>query len=161
MLRGALIVLIVVLGGASLRAAAQEAHPPQPPQTPPATDQNRPTHGIIRKPQPKPPADPAKPATTTEPRKPAEPVKATHPPSSTEDVAAAIANAVRSLEEKEKNKGEATAHPEPVRSTRRAAPRAVPQRRYSVTWPSQRVEVQWAAPADRILLSWGAEEAAP
>jgi carbonic anhydrase len=157
MSRRALMVLVVVLCGGPMRATAQEAHAP-PPQ---ATDPSRPTHGIIRKPQPKPPADPAKPATTTEPGKPAEPVKATHPPSSTEDVAAAIANAVRSLEEKEKKKAEPAAHPEPVRSTRRAGPRAVPQRRWSVTWPSQRVEVQWAAPDDRILLSWGAEETTP
>lgn len=147
------MVLVVVLCG-SWQAAAQEAHPSQ------ASDQSRPTHGIIRKPQPRPPADQAKPATATEPGKPAEPAKATHPPSSTEDVAAAIANAVRSLEEKEK-KTEPAAHPEPVRSTRRTAPRTVPQRRYSVTWPSQRFEVHWAAPDDRIVLSWDAAETTP
>ncbi len=146
MWRQSLIVLVVVLCGSSVRAAAQEAHPPQ------AAEQGRPTHGIIRKPQPKPP-EPAK-LTGTEPAKPAEPVK---PSASTEAVAAAIANAVRSLEEKEKKKTE-PAHPQPVRPVRPAA-RAVPQRKYSVNWPSQRFAVQWSAPDDdHITLSWDAQE---
>jgi hypothetical protein len=34
----------------------------------------------------------------------------------------------------------------------------VAQRRYSVTWPSQRFEVQWHAPVDGVVLSWGALE---
>lgn len=160
----ALIVLSVVLCCGSMRAAAQEAHPPQTPE--PA----RPTHGIIRKPQPKPPVDTTKPATAPEPGKSeagkAEAGKATEhakpaptPGASTEAVAAAIANAVRSLEEKEKKKAE-PAHPQPARSTRTAAARTVPRRRYSVIWPSQRFEVQWATPDDRVKLSWGASEAA-
>jgi hypothetical protein len=160
--RRSLIVLVVLLGIGSIRAAAQEAHPPQ------AADPGRPTHGIIRKPQPKPPAEPAKAATTSEPGKAdaakPEPGKAAEhakptPAASTEAVAAAIANAVRSLEEKEKKKPEA-AHPhsQPARPVRSAAPRPVPQRRYSVTWPSQRFEVQWEAPGDRVMLSWGALE---
>ena len=153
-----LIVLVVLLCSGSTRAAAQEAHPPQP-----ATNLGRPTHGIIRKPQPKPPAEAAKPATTTEPGKP-EATKAeagkspehAKPAASTEAVAAAIANAVRSLEEKDKKKPE-PAHPQPARPVR-AVPRAVAERTYSVKWPSQRFEVQWAAPEDRVMLSWGAQE---
>jgi hypothetical protein len=144
--RQSLIVLIVVLCGGSIGAVAQEAHPPQ------TTDQGRPTHGIIRKPQPKPPADPAKPA-STEPAK-TEPVK---PAASTEAVATAIANAVRSIEEKERKKIEA-AQPQPTRSVRPAAPRVAPPRRYSVKWPTQRFEVQWAGSDDRVQLSWGAQE---
>jgi hypothetical protein len=154
----ALIVLIAVLCCGSTRAAAQEAHPPQP------TEQGRPTHGIIRKPQPKPPTDATKPTTTSEPGK-AEAGKATEHAkpaptagASTEAVATAIANAVRTLEEKEKKKAE-PAHPQPARNARTAAPRPVPRRRYSVVWPSQRFEVQWAAPDDRVKLSWGAPEA--
>ena len=159
MRRRSLIVLVALLCAGSMRAAAQEAHPPQP------ADPGRPTHGIIRKPQPKPPAESAKKA-TTEPGKPdapkAEAEKASGherpaPAASTEAVAAAIANAVRSLEEKDKKKAD-SAHPLPPRPARPAAPRAVAQRRYSVTWPSQRFEVQWDAPVDRVLLSWGALE---
>jgi outer membrane biosynthesis protein TonB len=157
MRRRSLIVLVALLCAGSMRAAAQEAHPPQP------ADPGRPTHGIIRKPQPKPPAESAK-AATTEPGKPdapkAEAEKASgheRPAASTEAVAAAIANAVRSLEEKDKKKAD-SAHPLPPRPARPAAPRAVAQRRYSVTWPSQRFEVQWDAPVDRVVLSWGALE---
>lgn len=160
MWRRSLIVLVVLSCNGSIRAAAQEAHPPQ------ATDPGRPTHGIIRKPQPRPPAEPARPATVTESPK-GETTKAgvgkapehAQPASagSTEAVAAAIANAVRSLEEKEKKKPEAM-HSQPVRAARPAAPRTVPQRRYSVKWPSQRFEVQWAVPVDRVTLSWGALE---
>jgi hypothetical protein len=153
-----LIVVVALLCSGAIRAAAQEAHPPQ------ATDPGRPTHGIIRKPQPRPPADPAKPATATEAGNheatKAESGKAPEPhvkAASTEAVAAAIANAVRSLEEKEKRKPEA-AHVQPARVARPAAPRAVPQRRYSVKWPTQRFEVEWAAPVDRVVLSWGALE---
>jgi len=149
MWRRSLFLLIAVFYGGSMRVAAQEAHPPQ------ATEQARPTHGIIRKPQPK-LAEPPK-APTTETAKPAEPVKTepvkAAPAASTEAVAAAIANAVRSLEEKEKKKPE-SAHPQPARTVRPAA-RPVPQRRYSVSWPSQRFAVQWSAPEeDRITLSW-------
>lgn len=161
MSRRFLFVVAVLLCAGSIRTVAQESHPPQ------ATEAARPTHGIIRKPQPKPSAEAAKPATTTEPAKTepgkAEPAKteagkapahAKPAPAaaSTEAVAAAIANAVRSLEEKEKKTPEA-AHAQPAR-TRVAAPRAAAQRRYSVKWPSQRFEVQWAAPVDRVLLSW-------
>jgi hypothetical protein len=158
-MRRFLIILVVMLCGGSLRAVAQEAHPPQ------ATDAARPTHGIIRKPQPKPPAE-ARPATSTEPPKtevgktdagqsPA-PAHA-KPASSTEAVAAAIANAVRSLEEKEKKKPEPV-QAQPPRATRHAVPRAVSQRRYSVEWPSQRFEVHWAAPGDRVEISWGLQD---
>lgn len=154
-----------------MRAGAQEAHPPQ------ASNQERPTHGIIRRPQPKPAptgetakpaasntehgkAEPAKAdAKKAEPGKPEAgkaPVHAKPAAASTEAVATAIANAVRSLEEKEKKKAE-PAHAQPVRSARPV--RAVPQRRYSVKWPSQRFEVQWAAPSeDRVTLSWGEQE---
>ncbi|HVQ13682.1 MAG TPA: hypothetical protein VMS40_08830 [Vicinamibacterales bacterium] len=150
-----LIVLVALFCAGSIRAAAQEPHPPQ------ATEQGRPTHGIIRKPQPKPPAEPAKPATTTEPGttgagKPTEHAKPA-PAASTEAVAAAIANAVRSLEEKEKKKAD-PAHPQPARTIRATASRTAPRRRYSVVWPSQRFEVQWAAPEDRVTLSWSAQE---
>jgi hypothetical protein len=159
-MRRLLIVLVVMLCCASMRAVAQEAHPPQ------ATDATRPTHGIIRKPQPKPPAEAAKPATSSETAKtevgktdagksPA-PAHA-KPASSTEAVAAAIANAVRSLEEKEKKKPESV-RAQPPRATRHAAPPAVAQRRYSVKWPSQRFEVHWAAPVDRVEISWGPQD---
>ena len=160
MRRPSLILLVVLLCGGSIRAAAQETHPPQ------AADPARPTHGIIRKPQPRPPAEPAKPATTSEPGKPeaatTEAGKASEhakpaPAGSTEAVAAAIANAVRSLEEKDKKKPD-TVHPLPTPPARPAAPRAAAQRRYSVKWPSQRFEVQWDAPADRVMLSWGGLE---
>jgi len=63
---------------------------------------------------------------------------------------------VRSLEEKDKKKPEPT-HPLPARPVR-AMPRAVAERKYSVKWPSQRFEVQWTAPDDRVMLSWGAQE---
>ena len=159
-MRRFLIVLVVMLCCGSMRAVAQEAHPPR------ATDAARPTHGIIRKPQPKPPAESAKPATSTEPAKTevgkTEAGKSpapTHakPAASTEAVATAIANAVRSLEENEKKKPEPV-HSQPARATRPAVPRAVAQRRYSVRWPSQRFEVQWAAPVDRVEISWGAQD---
>jgi hypothetical protein len=154
-----LILLLVLLCGGSIRAAGQEAHPPQ------STDQGRPTHGIIRKPQPKPPAQGTN-AATAQPGK-TEPGKATPttneraktaPSASTEAVAAAIANAVRSLEEREKKKAEPL-RPQPARNAQRAA-RAVPQRRYSVAWPAQRFTVEWAAPVDRVTLSWSQEVAA-
>jgi hypothetical protein len=142
-----LVVVVALLCGGPIQAAAQEAHPAQ------AADQGRPTHGIIRKPQPK-PAEAAKP-TTTQTGKP-EPVKATQS-ASTEAVAAAIANAVRSLEEQDHKRPESVPA-QPARAARPAAPRAVAPRRYSVTWPSQRFEVRWAAPDDRVMLSWGATE---
>ncbi len=105
--------------------AAQEA--PTPP-----SDATRPTHGIIRKAQPK----------------VAEPVKIA-PAASTEAVAAAIAAAVRSVEATKKST--TPPRPRPVRS-----PAAqVPQRRYTVNWPSQRIEVNWEAADERIGLSWG------
>jgi hypothetical protein len=159
-MRRALIVVVVFLWGGSIRAAAQEAHAPQP------TDQSRPTHGIIRKPQPKAPVENPRPATPTEAvtteagktqgGKPSAHMKPT-PTASTEAVATAIANAVRSLEEKEKKKPEVLPA-QPARASRPVAARAVPQRRYSVTWPIQRFEVQWAAPADRVELSWATQD---
>lgn len=159
-MRRFLMVLVVMSCCGSMRAVAQEAHRPQ------ATDAARPTHGIIRKPQPKPTAEAAKPAPSAEPAKtevgktdagksPA-PAHAA-PAASTEAVAAAIANAVRSLEEKERKKPEPVPA-QPARAGRPAVPRAVAQRRYSVTWPNQRFEVQWAAPVDRIEISWGEQD---
>jgi hypothetical protein len=112
---------------------AQEA--PQPP-----ADQSRPAHGIIRKPQPK----PAQPATQTE-----QPVK---PVASTEAVAAAIASAVRSVEEAKKPS------PAPARPAHAAVPRAV-ARRYSVQWPDSRVQLHWEGAADeRVTLAWSSSD---
>ena len=141
-----LIVVVALLSGGSTRAAAQET------PTPPAADPGRPTHGIIRKPQPK-PSEPAK-SPAPETGKPAESAKKT-PTASTEEVAAAIANAVRALEEKGNKKPEPAPASAAHAGRSQAAP-AVAKRRYSVNWPSQRFEVQWAAPDDRITLSWDA-----
>lgn len=91
------------------------------------------THGIIRKAQPK-AAQPAKPAA----------------PASPEAVAAAIATAVRSVEEAKKPM------PRP-RAVRPVTPPAA-HRRYTVRWPSQRVEVRWETPEERITLSWSAPD---
>lgn len=121
-----LIVGILALCCNATHATAQGARSPQ--SDPPGT-----THGIIRKAQPK----------------TAEPVKVA-PAASTEAVAAAIAAAVRSAEEAKK--------PAPVSRPRAVRPPAapVPQRRYVVSWSSQRLEVRWDTPDERISLSWGA-----
>jgi hypothetical protein len=103
---------------------------------PASTDADKPIHGIIRKPKPR----------TVEPGK--QPAVVTPPVASTEAVAAAIAAAVRSVEDTTK----------PATTTRpaRLAERRAPVRRYEVRWPSQRLAVQWDTPDERVTLSWQA-----
>jgi hypothetical protein len=124
MWRAFLIVAIASLCCDATQVTAQEARTPPP-------DSGKPTHGIIRKAQPKSP----------------DPVKVT-PAASTEAVAAAIAAAVRSVE--------ATKKPTPAPHPRAVRPQAsaVAQRRYTVNWPSQRIEVSWETADERIGLSW-------
>ena len=99
------------------------------------TDEPKPTHGIIRKARPK----------------TAEPVK--QPPVATTDAAAAaIAAAVRSAEETKK-----AAPPQRPRAARPTETRAA-RRRYLVKWPSQRLEVKWDTPDERVTLSWQVSE---
>ena len=122
-----IVVLMVACCGAT-PVMTQDARPPQ-------SGPGNTTHGIIRKAQPK----------------TAEPVKVA-PAASTEAVAAAIAAAVRSAEETKK--------PTPAVRPRVARPSAAPavaQRRYTVSWPSQRFEVHWETAdegAGRVSLSW-------
>jgi hypothetical protein len=131
-----IVLVAVALSFGSLRAAAQEPRPAH-------TEPGRPTYGIVRKAPPK--------STQTPPAKPTpEPVKLA-PVASTEAVAAAIAAAVRSVEERKKPE---SPRPSPVRPP---TPR-VPQRRYAVQWPSQRLQVQWDTPDKRITLSWASLE---
>jgi hypothetical protein len=125
-MRAFFVTLIAVCTVTTL--AAQEARPAQ-------TDPEKPVHGIIRKPSPK----PAGSATRA-------------PVASKEAAAAAIAAAVRSVDD---TKGTAA----PVRpATRPTEPRA-PLRRYEVRWPSQRVDVAWDTPDERVTLSWQAPDA--
>ncbi len=130
MLRTSLAVMIALVCSVTT-IFAQATHPAQ-------TDPEKPTHGIIRKARPR-TAD----AKTPEAAKP--------PVATTETVAAAIAAAVRSVEETKK-----PASPRP-RPARPAEARALP-RRYEVRWPSQRVEVHWDTPDERVRLSWQASE---
>ena len=118
------MAVLVSLFCYATHVTAQEARTPPP-------DSGKPTHGIIRKAQPK----------------TAEPMKVT-PAASTEAVAAAIAAAVRSVE--------ATKKPAPPPRPRPVRPEAaeVPRRRYTVNWPSQRIEVSWETADERIVLSW-------
>lgn len=137
-----LLLALVATLASSGTLSAQETHPAP-------ADPAKPTHGIVRKAPPK-SAEPTKPAAEVpHAAKPAaEPVKLA-PTTSTEAVAAAIAAAVRSVEEKKKPEA-----PRP-RAVRSEAPRA-PQRRYVVRWASPRVQVRWDTPDDRITLSWSA-----
>ena len=156
MWRSFLLALIATLACGASRAAAQETHPVK-------DDPSRPTHGIVRR-APAKPADTAKPTaegtkTVPEDTKPpsegtkasAQPTKLA-PPASTEAVAAAIANAMRSADEKKKE----AVRPRPVRPEPQRV--SAPQRRYAVRWPSPRLQVHWGTPEDRISLSWSATD---
>lgn len=111
-------------------------------QEAPQADQSKPTHGIIRKPPPK----SAQPAKQTEQQQPIKPV------ASTETVAAAIAAAVRSVEEAKKPS------PAPVKPAQTPVRRAVP-RHYSVQWPDNRVQLHWEGAADeRVTLAWSSSD---
>jgi len=122
--RSSLIVAIASLCCYATEVTVQEARTPPP-------GSGKPTHGIIRKAQPKAP----------------DPEKVT-PAASTEAVAAAIAAAVRSVEAAKK--------PTPAPRPRAVRPQTsvIPQRRYTVNWPSQRIEVSWETADERIGLSW-------
>ena len=122
MRRSLSIFVVAFVWCASPYASAQEARPHEP-------DPAKPTHGIVRK---------------APPPKTAESVKAAAP-ASTEAVAAAIAAAVRSVEEAKKSAP--AARPRPPRAP---AQRATPPRRYAVRWPSQRLELHWETPDDRL-----------
>jgi hypothetical protein len=117
---------------------AQEPGPAQ-------SDPGKLTHGIIRKPRPK-PAGPVAPA----------------PVASTETAAAAIAAAVRNAEDTKKSAPPAppSAAP-PARPATRAAETRALLRGYEVRWPSQRLEVAWDTPDERVTLSWPATGDAP
>ena len=121
------LFVVVAVWCTSSYASAQEARPHEP-------DHAKPTHGIVRK---------APPPKTTESVKAAS-------PASTEAVAAAIAAAVRSVEETKK--AAPVARPRPPLAP---VQRATPPRRYAVRWPSQRLELQWDTPEERVTLSWG------
>ena len=127
-MRRSLLAVLVAVVCSVATPVAQDAHRAQ-------TDETKPTHGIIRKARPK----------------AAEPVK--QPPVATTDAAAAaIAAAVRSAEETTK-----VASPQRPRVARPPEPRA-PLRRYEVNWPSQRLEVKWDSPEERVTLSWQTPE---
>jgi hypothetical protein len=118
----ALLVVFAALALGAPRAEAQaHANAPKEP-APTAPPASAPSHGIIRKGQPR----PAQAATVA-------------------PVAAAIAAAVKSVEETKK-----PAAPRPAPAVR---PRPAP-RRYVLRWPDRRVEVKWAVPEDRVTLAW-------
>jgi hypothetical protein len=131
-MRALLAALIAVCTVTTL--VAQETSPAQ-------ADPEKPTHGIIRKPRPK----PAGPVTQA-------------PVASTEAAAAAIAAAVRTAED---TKQIAPPAAPPARPAARAAETRAPLRRYEVRWPSQRLEVAWDTPDERVTLSWQATGDAP
>jgi len=132
------VCALLTIGVAPL--AAQEHGAAKAPAK--ATTQAPAKHGIIRKGDPRPTGAP-------QPR-PAEPVKVA-PAASTEAVAAAIAAAVKSVEEKQ-----AATH---RRVSQSARAKTAPKRRYAVQWPSTRLQVKWSSPDERVTLSWN--EAAP
>jgi len=109
-----------------------------------------------------PPALPSKPAAPAAPQAaaPAPPVKETPketvgvlPTASPTQVAAAIAEAIRSAEAAQAKRQAAARIPVPRRST--AAPAATPQRRYELRWPSEHMLVRWpVAKSDRVQLAW-------
>jgi len=82
------------------------------------------------------------------------------PAASTEAVAAAIAAAVKAVEEKKAAEGK-KASDASRRAIDRPRVRAVPRRRYTVQWPSQRLEVRWTDVDDRVRLSWNEPAPAP
>jgi hypothetical protein len=93
-------------------------------------------------------------------KKPAPPVTETPketvgvvPTASPTQVAAAIADALRSAEAAQARRQAATVRPVAPRPT---APATVqPHKRYEVRWPSERMVVRWPTPAtDRITLEW-------
>jgi hypothetical protein len=126
-MRAFLVTLIAVCSVMTL--VAQEARQAQ-------TDPEKPNHGIIRKPRPKPAGSITQ-----------------SPVASKEAAAATIAAALRSVDDTKDRA--AAARP----ATRPAEPRA-PLRRYEVRWPSQRLEVAWDTPNERVTLSWQAPGAA-
>lgn len=91
-------------------------------------------HGIIRKAPIKPPQSEVKDVNVA-------------PAASAEAVVAAVAAAVKSMDADPK-----AAPPQPREP--RPRPATAPRRRYVVTWPSRRVEVQWSAPDERVTLDW-------
>jgi len=142
---GAAAFLLAVTGvGAQEHGAPAPQHDAAPAdKVEPETRSTPAVHGIIRSAQPK----------RTDPVKVA-------PGASTEAVAAAIAAAMRSVEDANK-----TATPVPAqRRSVRSGNRVVPPRRYTVPWPSQRIIVRWESPEERVDLTWcetGSEDHQP
>lgn len=109
-----------------------------------------PTHGIIRKAPAREPQ--SQPQAASQPRPASQaPTKV----ASTEAVAAAIANAVRSVEKPEKPATAGVSRPANPAASRVAR---VPPRRYVVRWPSSRVQLRWGEPETRVRLSWNGAE---
>ena len=108
-----------------------------------------------------PPAQPSKPAAPAAPQAAAPSPAVTETPKETvgvlptaspTQVAAAIAEAIRSAEAAQA-KRQAARPAAPRRSA--AAPAATPQRRYELRWPSEHMVVRWpVAKSDRVQLAW-------
>jgi hypothetical protein len=103
-----------------------------------------------------PPAQPSKPAAAAPAPAAKETPKETVgvlPTASPTQVAAAIAEAIRSAEAAQAKRQAASRPAVPRRSA--AAPAATPQRRYELRWPSEHMVVRWpVAKSDRVQLAW-------